>query len=242
MAIAADDILIMQVFMRANQFIPDTVTGWTRMSYANSSFSGATFWRRATGSESGTINVSTYAASDVDNYAVMYRFSGCVTTGNPYEENGGSTQANSAAVAIASMTTAGTYRLCFHGMGVANDVGQDDNATYYVEQEDELMTDGSDANLCLYLYEKASAGAINDSYTQAAAAGGYKLKMALKPVASAYPVYEDNGGFVYNYGKSIDVPYPAASVGYANDVISVASGIIGKVNGVATANIAKVVV
>lgn len=84
----ADDILIMVVWRTVTYQTFSTPSGWTSID-SNSYPSRRVWWKRATGSESGTQTVSITNASDTT-FGIMMRFSGCITSGTPYvEENDG---------------------------------------------------------------------------------------------------------------------------------------------------------
>lgn len=83
----ADDILIMQVLCAYTDVVA-TPSGWTLITYAaaNTEASVAWFYKRAAGTESGNVAVSvTFSTPATYMYGVISRFSGCVTSGVPYE-------------------------------------------------------------------------------------------------------------------------------------------------------------
>jgi len=206
----SDDILILYLNGKA-AVTWDLPSGFTSISGARR----AIYWRRASGSESGTITCTNDNASSMSMYGIIYRFSGCATSGNPYEGYA-TTTGNSTTVDIPDLASAttGIERLCICATSVNDDVTASDNATNYSQANTQRITTGSDGSFHLYTYQQATAGKPGaDSYTQTGGGDFFDSRtMALKP----------------------------PSVGYANDVIGVASASIGKVNGVATANIAKV--
>lgn len=114
--IAANDILILHVHLDdglGNASISSVGTGWTLIdseALANDSTAGL-YWRRATGSESGTITVT--ASEDVNSGCLGARISawrGCKTSGDPYEGAGHTNQAAGLSFTGPSVTTAGPNR------------------------------------------------------------------------------------------------------------------------------------
>lgn len=84
--VSADDVMVLCMMQRldGSNVIP-TPTGWNVINKNSSSagfYSSAVFWKRATGSESGTLNIPN---SVINTYGILYSFSG-VTTSDPVWE------------------------------------------------------------------------------------------------------------------------------------------------------------
>jgi len=82
----ADDMLILAV---TNDGVgtPDTPTGWTLInSYSKKELSFGFFWKRATGSESGTESVSITGTLGNTQSAIIHRIGNVVDTGTPYDD------------------------------------------------------------------------------------------------------------------------------------------------------------
>lgn len=203
-----NNILVASVFSKGFQNW-GTPAGWTQIS-ANGNHE--LHYLRADGTETGTVHFPMTTEYN-PRWGLMYRFSGCITTGSPFEAYAQGS-ATSATVSIPSITTLGLERLCVHFGQIRNDVGANNDATYYVEASEDLSTFMSDAEFDLYTYQKATAGVVPaDSYTIGASTWHYRHVLAL-------------------------IPVPA---GYGHTVIGVAPANIGKVLGVATADISKVI-
>jgi len=84
----ANDILI-AVVMDADNDDFDIPAGWAKiLEYtANNNLSGAWYWRRAVGDEDGgTVTFTSTLTAGSLVAGIMYRFSGCVANGDPYED------------------------------------------------------------------------------------------------------------------------------------------------------------
>lgn len=180
-----------------------TPSGWTRPgSYDNRS----TFWKRATGSESGTIQVDCTASGA--QYGVMYRFSGCVETGDPLEGFVETSYAASSTVNIEDLAsnTGGTDRLCCAVTTVVDDLTGNDDASNYSEADDQTSGFFLDSAFHLYTNEQFLPGKPGaDSYTMSGSAGRSLEIFALvpsNPTVIPYPVYEDVGTFWHYAGAS----------------------------------------
>lgn len=205
-SISTDDIIFacLQAKSAGTWTVP---TGWTavlsRTSYR------VVMWRRATGGESGNKTFTNSTSQDLFGY--MYSYSGCITTGTPYEQaaqyGGGASPYTIPALAG---NTTGSERLCvcFTHISGRPPYG---SATNYTAARDTFTYGLSDSKIIVWEYQQASAGNPGaDSYTS----NSYhrNILVALMPPAS-------------NYG---------------NDVNGVAAANIAKINGVATADIEKV--
>ena len=82
----ADDILIAAI-MDTDDDSFDVPTDWNKIDEQtdHSNLSVAYYWKRATGSESGTETFTSLANAGSLVAGIMYRYSGCVTSGTPVE-------------------------------------------------------------------------------------------------------------------------------------------------------------
>jgi hypothetical protein len=121
--IAANDILILHVHLDdglGNATISSVGTGWTLIdseTLANDS-TAALYWRRATGSESGTITVT--VSEDVNSGCLGARISAwrsCKTSGDPYEGASHTNQGSGLSFTGPTVTTTGPNRrvIAFNG-------------------------------------------------------------------------------------------------------------------------------
>lgn len=120
----ANDILIIQVLDKdADSFqTPTGFNGPVRSHTDNSNLSDALWWKRASGSESGTITLNSNSSDGDLIAAVMSRFSGCIQSGNPYEQQGSTGISSSTAIGFRSITTQGANRLILYLAQVNDDV------------------------------------------------------------------------------------------------------------------------
>lgn len=206
----ANDILIANICTRSATTW-NTPAGWTAIDVIGRR---ALFYKRASGSESGTETFNNNGTND-NCYGIIYRYSGCILTGTPYEQYATANGTDTTVVIpdLAGATT-GVERLCAAHTFSNNNFTAADDASNYSEQSDLQSSAGSDAAFFTYTFQQATAGLPgSDGFTQSGSTFFITRLIALIPVPT----------------------------GYANNVNGVASANIGKVNGVATANIAKVV-
>lgn len=220
-SIAAGDILIGVVY-RYQATVSQTFaepSGWTKLfeipSGGGSEHEMCFWWRRADGTESGVQRFTwTGASVNQPNWGVMYRITGCVTTGSPFDDTDSAGDTGTTA-SIPAMTSSGAARLALAIIGAIYGPTLDNNATYYSEFSEDEDTNSVDVTFGAYTYSVAAAGAVSaDSFTK-------------------QDVTLDHWGLA----SLLLLPVP----GYGNDVLGVASANIGKVNGVATANVSKVI-
>jgi hypothetical protein len=193
-SISANDILILLVQAKDTVDNFDTPTDWTAFgaSVSNTSHRSKLFWKRATGSESGTLTV-TRTAGAVHFGARIYRYAGCQTTGNPYEAYTTGTD-NSATPADPqdTTTTGADRRICYFG------AIEDDNqspsemtggtATVAEEVAEFASGVGDDGTLCVWgiAREGGSGETFNPgSYSTANTRNRIHFALALLPAAAA---------------------------------------------------------
>lgn len=115
----ADDIAFIWAFANDTPTF-GTVSGWTALTQVNNgTFGGRLYWKRLTGSESGTVTVS--ASGAVSALGIMIGVRNALTSGTPYEgansANGSGTSQTSATIITTSDDCLG---LRFGGSGVAS--------------------------------------------------------------------------------------------------------------------------
>jgi hypothetical protein len=163
----------------------DSASVWSKIGEftSNDFYSSAAFWMRADGTEdSKTQNwLSVLDAGSVVG-GIYFRFSGCVTTGTPYEDHTAAGVTSSTSATISEVTTSGSERLCCCFIGVEDDTGTS-GGTNYAEAADVTTTTGSDLGFSLFTYQKATAGTVS---SETATVGGTDYwttyTLALKPV------------------------------------------------------------
>ena len=84
--VSADDILLIQV-LSDDAGTHGAISGFTKVTQRSHSTvaSASWYWKRATGSESGTVNCLNTDTSGLF-VGVMSRWSGCIASGTPYEQ------------------------------------------------------------------------------------------------------------------------------------------------------------
>lgn len=116
----ANDILIIQISYNDPNLTTDPTiswsipTGFTAMGSAVTvlGMTGVMFWRRATGSETGTVSSTRtggFSAGDRYNIAQMTAWRGCKTSGDPFEALASNTKTDATMVG-SSVTTTGANR------------------------------------------------------------------------------------------------------------------------------------
>jgi len=126
--IAAGDILIASVMCTDNA-VASAPTGWTLFALVlgnSTNYSYATFWRRATSAESGTVTFSNGGAWSGLFMGIIYRFTGCIATGTPYEslQFAGAVPTTGTTKTITPTAPTGAQRL-----GVVLGICEDDTVT-----------------------------------------------------------------------------------------------------------------
>jgi len=182
----ANDILFIQIIRWGGNDTFTTPTNWTAFGFDNdSTYSGTFFWKRATGSESGNETVTISDAGN--NVAVMSRYSGCTTTGTPYEALDAGGIQSSTSLDIPSITTTDTERLavCLFSMWNLKNEGA---MTDYTQSFEEVSVP---ASTLMWGYEQdiATASTVSsDSASYSGAASYINVTFALLPDAGGTDV------------------------------------------------------
>ena len=188
--ISAGDILIVQLLDADNDSF-NTPTDWALIYQegANSNASHAYFWKRATGSESGTETFTSVLNAGAGVYGVMSRFSGCASAGTPYENISGVAVSQTSTPTIPALTIGGIDRLAVGFVTVEDNISltglTDFTQAYQLES-----TFGGDANLGCF-YQEVSSNTAADEL--ALATGEYTgvLGFALLPWVSGNNLTKD---------------------------------------------------
>lgn len=150
----ADDILVVQILRRNAGLTYLVPTGWTEIYQSTSTTAGSAFWKRATGSESGS-ETFTYddGGTNTDlNFGVMHRFSGCVTTGTPYEDNQNQGSSSQVTHDILAMTSTATNRLAIGLVYVGDNRSIVTDVVDYTNRFSEKTSVGNDGWHLMYDY------------------------------------------------------------------------------------------
>ena len=158
-----NDILWVELLDADNDSF-DTPSGWNKVdeltTEANASF--AWYWKRATGSETGTETFTSVLNAGSLVAGVMARYKNCITSGTPYDVVGGPTRngvTQSTSITLGSITTQGANRLALVMIGVEDNLGISQAANY--TEDFEVTTDiGGDGSFSFQSQPVASAGVV----------------------------------------------------------------------------------
>lgn len=168
-AVQANDILLLYVYFYGGTVTITTPAGWTAIdstNYANlpNSPTAGLFWKRATGSESGTetVNLSGSIGASSPGVAFISGWRGCVTSGSPYERNAFfGTIGTTTACQGKGLTTAGANRrvVSFFGHPAVATTGTNSNG--WTEDYEANTTSGNDASWAMCSLAQAVAGKVS---------------------------------------------------------------------------------
>lgn len=187
--IAANDILLVRlssdVGTGTNLNTPTDFTAIGSEVDEGTTFVGNVFWKRATGSESGTLTISQSSGgggSDVF-MGTMHAISGCVASGDPIEDTDVA-HITDDELTSGTVTTLGANRLIVQLWAISDNLVGDPTAPY--TENYEITTGlGSDGAHAFCSAEKASAGVSDvDARTIAASTPMMVFTLALKPVGA----------------------------------------------------------
>lgn len=208
-----DDILLVASWNHIGDIPTTSTPGWAEIASSDPGGHAAVwFWKRAPGS--GTAGPTITAPSSSDTYALVYVIRGAITTETPYEDPtiyvAPSAQRN---VLSSTIDTTGSDRLVIASAGI------NDNTDYssgyppagWSAEDNKASTAGDDARFTVISKGEASATTVSQVQIGNLATGENLITLTLA--------------------------FTTPSVGYTNKVINVTGG---KVNGVESANIAKV--
>jgi len=131
-------------------------------------------WRRADGTESGSEDV-TITVSPGCVLATIYRFSGCLGSGDPFSDNVESRTVQETDYTLSSLSS--TYD---NGLGLCF-ISEEDNSTLtlsgtdWVELENFNTSTGTDCSLGLASYDITTAGSVNNVTWSWGTAEGYRM-------------------------------------------------------------------
>ena len=153
--IIQDDILIMTIQIASNQTVT-TPVGWNLMHSENiqAQASSAMFWKRSSGTEGLTEIVTKSGTDDLITTAIMYRFSGCINVGTPYEVLEVQPYDNEKALSFSHTSLSqGDTRLSVMHTLQENDLPVVSNSTGYTLVDDQSTGTASDARMSLETQE-----------------------------------------------------------------------------------------
>ena len=183
---SANDILLLLVMTRDSADV-NTPAGFTQggARTQNSSLRAEWFWKRATGSESGTLNVTKVSGSALL-FGRMYRYTGAITSGTPFEAGAQGGAGSNATITPVDITTQGANRRVVVLVAEADDLalGNFSGGTATVAEETAEATTslGTDGALGINGLSRTSAELFDfGTYTLAASAGHIEFTFALLP-------------------------------------------------------------
>lgn len=188
-SVSANDILLLFVTAldSSGNATISTPAGWTAISsfhHALSDTASALFWKRATGSESGTQTVSLSESVDAGvAYAVISSWGPCVTSGDPFERANFYYHGSSTAARGKGLTTTGPNRrlvtFCVHPSVAVTGT----NTNGWTEHYDASTMTGSDATVSISSVAQATAGKVLPLWRTLSSAGeNLSHTLALIPV------------------------------------------------------------
>lgn len=191
--VAANDIVFLLVISHQPNGIGviDTPTSFTQVAqgtYANSGSTdqgrAALFWRRASGSLTGTISVTRTGDTGTDGvlYSQLYRVVGAVTSSDPWDAATADYGPGNATVDIPSVTVSGAERTLLAFIAQADNASTVDPPSGYVGLVTDTTATGTDAELRL-VHRRNIDTTIGGSATTAA--GGNRGVGRLPPVDGA---------------------------------------------------------
>ncbi len=182
--IAENDVLVLLVLTRdANDVNPPAGFAAGDARQQNYTLRAEWFWKRATGSETGTLTV-TKAAGTALLMGRMYRYVGVATSGTPYEAAAQSGLGNSAVVNPADITTLGSNRRAVVLVAEGNDhpLGDFSHGAVPEETAEETTALGTDGALGINGVAVALPQLFDfGTFSLAAATGHIEFSLALLP-------------------------------------------------------------
>jgi len=164
----ADDILIASI-MDADNDTFNVPAGWTKIDEdgTHSNLSVAFYWKRADGTETGSVTFTSLLNSGSLVAGIMYRYSGCVKYGVPYENSSGAKAVTQSTTFTANPSVSKTNG---QRLGVAFLIVEDNtlvgiwnNAHGYSEDSSLSTSTGSDAAFAAASSEDSSADSVISS-------------------------------------------------------------------------------
>lgn len=193
-SVAANDIIFLLVISHQPVSIGviDTPTSFTEVAqgtYANSGSTNqgraALFWRRASGSLTGTISVTRTGDTGVDGcfFAQMYRVVGAATSGDPWDAATTDYGPGNATVDIPSVTVSAAERTLLAFVAQADNAATVDPPAGYVGLVTDTTTTGTDAELRVFHRRNIDAGAATTA-AGGETTGWASFHVSVKPAAT----------------------------------------------------------
>lgn len=162
--INANDILIIfAADADDDTFLAVTDFTWIDGDSADPNVSIGYWWKRATGSESGTVRVTSTNIAGNGIYGCMYRFSGCTTSGTPFEDPTIEAVTQTVQPLVPQVTSGGVGRLAVNFLGVEDDTSVT-GATTYTQIASDIDLTGTDFGFWVYAQEIPSSGNVDQMY------------------------------------------------------------------------------
>lgn len=162
--IKPNDILIIHSLLQAQSGV-ETLTvppGWSLLyEYLDSAYLHNAIWKRATGSESGSVSVtSNTPGTGVDvRQQIMTAWGGCVTTGTPFTTPQHVSATSGTTVTAGSVTTTAANQIVINFCGVREQLGTWTPPSGYTEVYDLPYAAGNQLSMTANYKLYASAGA-----------------------------------------------------------------------------------
>lgn len=193
-SVAANDIIFLLVISHQPVSIGviDTPTSFTEVAqgtYANSGSTNqgraALFWRRASGSLTGTISVTRTGDTGVDGvlFAQMYRVVGAVTSGDPWDAATTDYGPGNATIDIPSVTVSAAERTLLAFVAQADNAATVDPPPGYIGLVTDTTTTGTDAELRVFHRRNIDTGAATTA-AGGETTGWASFHVSVKPAAT----------------------------------------------------------
>ena len=169
--IQTGDILLLFVQLEdasGNASITGVTGSWNTVDAiaydVSSDMTGALYWKRATGTETGTENVALSESVDTDCLrANITRFSGCIDNATPFEGAAHNASGLTGSLSGSDVTTTGPNRLVvtFFGCQNRNTAGTETNTNGWTEAWATSTVSGNDASESCNYITATSAGLVS---------------------------------------------------------------------------------
>ena len=210
-----NDILIASLLDADDDAFSAPPSGWAKIKDFTSMSTASTviFWKRADGTEDGTtVTFRSNKTAGNGVYGVISRFSGCVTTGSPWDHELSNAVQQGTTVTVYGTTTQGNYGLAVSFIIVEDDVSIS-TVTDYTEEWYLTSTFGGDAAMKLQTQQVPTATTLAN---QTATLGGndYRASHQLSLISSArtqpIAIFTNKGTQGTSTSSStLSVPYPS---------------------------------
>lgn len=173
--LAADDILILPVNFAGTGVTMTTPTDFTQIGNtedygadgAGHTLHSALYWKRATGSESGSLALTKSGNGGTGSifYGALLAYQGCLASGDPIDGTPTDVTDTTSPYTMASVTTTGANRRVICAFCIEDNNGRSTGPeTGWTNRIHLLSTTGNDGTIAVDDFEQVSAGAPTDDF------------------------------------------------------------------------------